>query len=75
MFTVTSRVSLQDMQLQVYYSVTDQMLHGSLDASADLGKLVHDLQRSYYSVPPVPNTVRLSSLSPITRSRHVTCLF
>ena len=45
------------MQLQVYYSITDQMLHGNFKADTNISSLVQDLQQKYYCVEPVQNTV------------------
>ena len=50
-------LSWQDIQLQVFYAIVDQVLHSQSPPSADTVQLVEDLHKQYYSLPHVPNTV------------------
>ena len=56
-FSRAGALCLQDIQLQLYYAITDQILHSSYPPSKDLTQLVEDLHKRYYSIPSIPKSV------------------
>jgi Zn-dependent oligopeptidase len=48
-----------DMQVQVFYSALDQQYHSSHPLEGSTTDVLAQLQKQYYGIPYVPNTVSL----------------
>ena len=48
---------LQDMQLQVFYSIMDQLFHNQESPVTDTVTILKEVQNKYYGLPYVPGTV------------------
>lgn len=48
----------QEMQVQVFYSVLDQIFHGKHPLDKSTMEILSDVQNKYYTLPYVPGTVR-----------------
>ena len=47
------------MQLQVFYSILDQRLHGVHPLKGSTCDILGQVQNQYYSIPHCPNTVSI----------------
>jgi intermediate peptidase len=61
-----------EMQVQVFYSALDQRYHGSHPLEGSTTSVLAELQKQYYDIPYVPNTVSHDSHDPITYSSGAT---
>ena len=55
-FIVTT-YAFQDMQQQVFYSMLDQVYHGLIPLKGSTTEVLSQVQKEYFSLPYVPNTV------------------
>lgn len=46
-----------EMQLQVFYSILDQLYHGKHPLDGSTTEVLAEVQNKYYGIPHVPNTV------------------
>lgn len=49
--------SASEMQVQVFYSALDQQYHGTYPLQGTTTDVLADMQKKYYSLPYIPNTV------------------
>ena len=49
--------AFQDLQQQVFYSMLDQVYHGPIPLKGTTTEVLSQVQKEYFSLPYVPNTV------------------
>ena len=50
---------MQELQLQVFYSILDQVYHGQHPLGGSTIEILEKVQNTYYSLPYVSGTVRI----------------